>query len=120
MRGRMLTAALLGAGLWAGAAAAQDVAAGGTGSVSPEEARYSGQVVPAGTPVRLMFLTEITSRKAVAGQRFKMRVDEPVYINGKPVIPVGSSAWGEVITVDSNGAVGKGGKLGMRILYLDL
>jgi len=78
------------------------------------------QVVPEGTPVRLMVLREITSRTATAGQRFELRVDEPVWINGKPVIPVGAKAWGEIVSIAGNGAVGKGGRLAARLLYLDL
>ncbi|WEK47592.1 MAG: hypothetical protein P0Y56_04675 [Candidatus Andeanibacterium colombiense] len=127
MRAHLVKAALLlGVGFCAGAAGAQDPAAtdpaalGLSGGGPSPEVRYSSQVVPVGTPVRLMFLSEMTSRKAITGQRFKMRVDEPVYINGSPVIPVGASAWGEITTVDTNGSVGRGGRLAMRILYLDL
>lgn len=89
-------------------------------ATSADQVRYTGQVVPVGTPVRLMNLREINSRTAIVGQRFKLRVHEPVYLNGKAVIPVGTTAWGEVASFDSSGAVGKGGKLGVRILYLDL
>ena len=77
-------------------------------------------LVPAGTPVRLMVLREVNSRTARPGDRFKLRVDEPVYINGAPVIPVGATAWGEIVSVEGNGAVGKGGKLGAKLLYVDL
>lgn len=82
--------------------------------------KYAPQVVAPGTPIRLMFLKEINSRNAVPGQQFKMRVNEPVFMNGQAVIPVGITAWGEVVSFDSSGAVGKGGKLGIRMLYLDL
>jgi hypothetical protein len=78
------------------------------------------ELVPPGTPVRLMFLKEITSHTAHPGDRFRMRVDEPVYINGKPVIPVGTFAWGEVVSLESNGAAGHAGKIAARLLYLDL
>lgn len=78
------------------------------------------QIVPEGTPIRLMVLHEITSRTGHAGDKFVLRVDEPVYINGKPVIPVGAKAWGEVISVNPNGAVGKGGRLGAKLLYVEL
>lgn len=77
-------------------------------------------LVPPGTPVRLMVLREVNSRTAHAGDRFKLRVDEPVYINGATIIPVGAIAWGEIANVEGNGAVGKGGKLGARLLYIDL
>lgn len=73
-----------------------------------------------GTPVRLMVLKEINSRTARIGDKFKLRVDEPIYLNGAPVVPVGATAWGEIASVEKNGAVGKGGRLGARLLYLDL
>ena len=85
-----------------------------------ETAIEIAQVVPEGTPVRLMVIREVTSRNSRAGDRFELRVDEPVFINGKPVIPVGAKAWGEVNSSEGNGAVGKGGKLSARLLYLDL
>ncbi|MFM6829079.1 MAG: hypothetical protein ACKOVA_01895 [Novosphingobium sp.] len=67
-----------------------------------------------------MVLKEINSRTARIGDRFKLRVDEPIYLNGAPVVPVGATAWGEIASVEKNGAVGKGGRLGARLLYLDL
>lgn len=67
-----------------------------------------------------MVTREINSRTAHEHDRFKLRVDEPVYINGTPVIPVGATAWGEIIMVEKNGAAGKGGKLGARLLYIDM
>lgn len=87
---------------------------------STQSVKYAPQTVAPGTPIRLMFLKEINSRTAVPGQLFKMRVHEPVFMNGQAVIPVGTTAWGEVVSFDSSGAVGKGGKLGVRVLYLDL
>ncbi|BBD98834.1 hypothetical protein SAMIE_1023350 [Sphingobium amiense] len=77
-------------------------------------------LLPAGTPVRLMVLKEINSRTARLGDRFKLRVDEPIYIDGASAVPVGSTAWGEIASVEKNGAVGKGGRLGAKLLYLDL
>lgn len=85
-----------------------------------QEVRYATQLVPVGTPVRLMNLVEINSRSAFIGQKFKLRVQDPVIVDGKTVIPVGTLAWGEVAAFQSNGAVGKAGKLGVKILYLDL
>jgi hypothetical protein len=67
-----------------------------------------------------MILKEITSRTAHAGDRFELRVDEPIYINGRPAVPVGTKAWGEVVSVKGNGAVGSAGRLAARPLYIEL
>lgn len=85
-----------------------------------QEVRYAPQLVPVGTPVRLMNLVEINSRSAFIGQKFKLRVQDPVLVDGKTIIPVGTLAWGEVVAFQGNGAVGKAGKIGVKILYLDL
>lgn len=97
----------------------------GAGTADPEAAQPVSeseprQIVPEGTPVRLMVLSEITSRNSHPGQKFMLRVDEPVYIDGKPVIPVGAKAWGEVVSVEGNAAAGRGGRLGAKLLYVDL
>lgn len=86
----------------------------------PAAPRTTVPLLPVGTPVRLMVLKEINSRTARIGDRFKLRVDEPIYINGVPVVPVGATAWGEIANVEKNGAVGKGGRVGAKLLYLDL
>jgi hypothetical protein len=106
------------------AAAATPLTSGEVDKAAPPTAGIvsaeSLPAVPAGTPVRLMFTKEINSRTARNGDRFKLRVDEPVYIDGKPVIPVGTIAWGEIETVEKNGAVGKAGRLAAKLLYLEL
>lgn len=86
----------------------------------PSASAVGAPVLPTGMPVRLMVLKEINSRTARLGDRFKLRVDEPIYVNGAPVVPVGATAWGEIASVEKNGAVGKGGRLGAKLLYLDL
>lgn len=112
MKTRLLTiAAMVGCVL-------QSVSVLAQGQV-PTSATTAG-MPPSGTPVRLMIVREVNSRKAKPGERFKLRVDEPVYINGAPVIPVGSTAWAEIVSVKQNGAVGQGGRLGTKLLYVDL
>jgi hypothetical protein len=71
------------------------------------------------TAVRLMVTKEVTTRHAKVGDRFRLRVDEAVTV-GATVIPVGAPAWGEVTSVAGTGAAGKSGRLGARLLYIDL
>jgi hypothetical protein len=78
------------------------------------------QLLPPDTPVRLMVLREITSRNAHAGERFRLRVDEPIFINGKPVVSVGATAWGEIVSFQPSGAAGKAGRIGAKLLWLEL
>lgn len=76
-------------------------------------------VLPKGTLVRLMLTREINSRDNQAGQRFTLRVDEAVVIDGVTVVPVGGKAWAEVVSADRTGAAGKNGRLNARLLYLE-
>ena len=71
------------------------------------------------TLIRLMVLNEVSTKTTKPGERFVLRVDEPVVVNGVTVVPVGAKAWGEVLTAESSGAAGKAGKLSARLLHLD-
>jgi hypothetical protein len=82
--------------------------------------RSAAQSVPEGTAVRLMVLRELTSRTAKSGDRFKLRVDEAIAVNGRTLVPIGATVWGEITTVEKNGALGKGGSLAARLLYIQL
>jgi hypothetical protein len=121
----MLALAVMLAASTPGAAALQDqpapVSAPQTvATATPAAPSVTTPLLAPGTPVRLMVLKEINSRTARLGDRFKLRVDEPIYINGAPMVPVGATAWGEIASVEKNGAVGKAGRLGAKLLYLDL
>lgn len=72
------------------------------------------------TPIRLMVLNEVSSRTAQAGHRFVLRVDEPVVVDGRTIVPVGAKAWGEVTAAEESGAMGKAGRLQARLLHLDV
>jgi len=76
-------------------------------------------LVPKDTMVRLMVLNEVNTHDSKPGSRFVLRVDENVAVNGTVVIPVGAKAWGEVTRVEPNGAVGKAGTIGARLLYVE-
>lgn len=77
-------------------------------------------VVAKGTLVRLMVLNEVNTNSAKPGDRFVLRVDENLVVGGATIIPVGARAVGEVTRVKSNGAVGKAGAVGARLLYVEL
>lgn len=71
------------------------------------------------TPVHFMVVNEVTTKTHTPGHRFKLRVDKPVVIDGATVIPVGATAWGEVLAATKSGNVGKGGSLEARLLYVE-
>jgi hypothetical protein len=83
-------------------------------------ARAPSPVLTAGTPVRLMVTKEVNSRTAKPGERFKLRVDSPVSLNGKIVVPIGSVAWGELVAVSGTKAAGGKGRLEAKLLFIEL
>ena len=91
--------------------------------VAPPESpsdRPGAIVVAKDTLVRLMVLNEVNTNSAKPGDRFVLRVDENVVVGGATVIPVGARAFGEVTRIKSNGAVGKAGSVGAKLLYVQL
>lgn len=77
-------------------------------------------VIPRDTPVHLMVLNEVSTKDHVAGHRFKLRVDKPVEVGGVVVIPVATPAWGELMSAESSGNLGKAGSLVARLTHVDL
>lgn len=86
-----------------------------TWSVAP-----AAPVLPAGTPVQLMVVNEVSTKVAKAGDRFLLRVNAPVTVDGKIVIPIGATGYGEVLKAAGNGALGHAGTLAARLLYLEV
>jgi hypothetical protein len=76
--------------------------------------------IPRDTPVNLMAVNEVSTAKAVAGTRFKLRVNEAIIINGKVVVPVGTAAFGEVLTAQDSGGLGKAGNMTSKLLHITL
>ena len=91
-----------------GAAVAQAVVVG----------QSAGNVLRAGTEVRLRTLAELSSKESRPGERFDLEVADDVQLNGRTVIPAGSRAVGEVTEVKKKGMWGKSGKIETRLLYV--
>ncbi|PTQ13320.1 hypothetical protein CLG96_04255 [Sphingomonas oleivorans] len=86
----------------------------------PASVAPSTLLVDRDTMIRLMVVNEVTTKTAKAGDRFLLRVDEAVVVDGVTVIPVGTKAWGEVVSAEESGVVGKSGKLSARLLNIEL
>ena len=75
---------------------------------------HVGTEVPVRTRIELS-----TEHKALrAGQRFEIETSEPIQLNGRTVIPVGTTGVGEVTDVSNKGMWGKSGHFGVQLLYL--
>lgn len=71
-----------------------------------------------GTEVELVFLEQLSSATAVAGQRFNLEVDQAVKAGGRTVIPAGAKAVGTVVNARKRGFMGKAGQLDVQINYV--
>ena len=113
-RAAMLPSLLLGANVMASAQEAV--------TMVPPSAAMSVIASPRwvkGTEIELMVVREVNSRSAKAGDRFRLRVNAPVVLDGATVIPVGASAWGEIISAKGTGAAGGKGQLSLRLLHVE-
>lgn len=86
-----------------------------TASSSETEAFY----LPAGTPLKLRVLNQVSSRDSKPGDRVYLEVAESVSFRGQVVIPVGAPAFGEVSVMERNGHFGKKGKIGLRLIQVE-
>jgi hypothetical protein len=60
----------------------------------------SAQTIPAGTPLKVKLENTLTTFSSKTGDPFSARVTEPVMLDGKTMIPVGSTVQGRVTKVD--------------------
>lgn len=66
-----------------------------------------------------MVLREISGNTAKPGDRFKLRVNEAVVVDGKVVVPVGAMATGEVMLAARNGHISAVGSITARLVSVD-
>lgn len=78
----------------------------------------AANVLKEGTEIRLVTLTELSSKHSKVGERFDLEVSDDVMLNGRVVIPQGARAVGEITRSTKKGMWGKSGKLETRLLYV--
>lgn len=77
-------------------------------------------VIPRDTPVVLMATREVRSDEVAPGTVFPLRVDQPVRVGGMVVVPVGTPAFGEVMTARGARRLGRVGVLEVRLSHIQL
>ena len=71
-------------------------------------------------PVELEIVTAASSTTSHQGEQIEIRVAEPVLIDGRIVIPAGTSGYAEVIQVSHRSIGGRPGELSLGLPYLTL
>ena len=90
-------------------------------AVSEPAAAASGCcTIPARTPLEIEIVERVSSKANRPGDRFAIRLAEPLLIDGQVLIPAGTAGVGEVVHAAKGGAGGKGGELILAARYLEL
>jgi len=74
--------------------------------------------VPEGTSLNLQLVEQLSSANAVVGQRFNLKLEEDLRVNGAVVAPHGAMAVGSVVNTKKKGMMGRAGELDVRLDYL--
>lgn len=75
--------------------------------------------VPAGTELVFEMVDSLSSKTSQRGDRFSLRLLEPLVLDGQLLIPAGTLAVGEVVHADRARAGGQAGELILAARYLD-
>lgn len=101
--------------------AAAPVAAPPTPTLSvPVSSAIPATVLMQDTPVELMAPAEVSTANATPGQIFKLRVSKAITVNGRIVVPVGTPAFGQVVSASDSGGLGKSGRMTAKLLNIQL
>lgn len=74
--------------------------------------------VPEGTEFSVRLEDTISSSSAKEGDRFTVSLDDDVKLSDGTILRAGYRGVGEVVEARDNGALGKNGKLNIRLVYL--
>jgi len=72
-------------------------------------------VIPAGTTITVRLQQGLSSASAVPGERFDAVIDEPIVLDDRTVIPVGTPVTGEVVVARRSGRLHHPGELGLTL-----
>ncbi len=86
----------------------------------PQEETTRMLTVPQDTPVELLAPSEVSTADAAPGLIFKLRVNKPIMVDGVVAIPVGTPAFGQVVSAMDSGGLGKSGRMTARLLAIRL
>ena len=75
--------------------------------------------IPALTEIQFEFLSTINSQANHIGEQFAIKLAEPITIDGKELVPVGTVGSGEIIHASKSSFGGKAGELILAARYLD-
>ncbi|MDB5429146.1 MAG: hypothetical protein JWP35_262 [Caulobacter sp.] len=87
---------------------------------APPPAAAPGLHIPMGALLQVELVDPLSSKTSKLGDRFAIRLAEPIIIDGVVVVPAGALGQGEVIDANNAGMSGSQGKLIISARYLDI
>jgi hypothetical protein len=75
--------------------------------------------IPALTPVALEILSTVNSQANKIGEKFAIRLTEPIVVDGVTVVPAGTAGSGDVVHAAKSRFGGKPGELIIAVRYLE-
>lgn len=100
----------------------QDSSAAAVAQVAPNAAPGSGQApapqtltIPAGTTIVVRLQQSLSSASAAPGERFEAVIDQPVVVDERIVLPVGTMVMGHVTVARHSGRLHHPGELGLTL-----
>lgn len=60
------------------------------------------EVIPAGTRLTVRLNEELSTENRRKGSRFSARVEKPIVVDGRVVVPIGAMAYGTILDVERN------------------
>ena len=87
-------------------------------AVAPVAEAPATHRVPAGTELVFEMVQAVGSKGSQRGDRFDLRLAEPLYADGRLLLPVGTPAVGEVVHADRARSGGQAGELILAARYL--
>ena len=101
--------------------------AGPTQPLQPDQPAADAMATPAGcclvangTLIEIEIVEAISSRLRKRGEKFALRLAEPLVLDGHTVLPAGTAGVGEIIHAASSGGGGKAGELLLAARYLEV
>ncbi len=76
-------------------------------------------LLPNGTRIVIALNEEVSSKNRRIGDKFVISLAEPIVVDGRVVVPAGTTGQGEVTFVSRAGMMGKGGELTLAARFLD-
>jgi hypothetical protein len=85
----------------------------------PPSTADSAPCIPALTSVNLVIRAHLGSKISLSGQTFAIELAQPIVVDGKELIPAGTTGMGEVVHAKKSGGSGAGGELILAARYLE-